>query len=254
MPAGVRIIHLWTRFHDPDSLLTALEKADAETFFAEPGVRAAAVVFDFALVMFIAYQLLNEISGKLYVTDIDARLVIALALLAYFTGSWLSPMRATPVQFLFGMRVLDQSGQKLTFARALLRSVLVVAMVGGTLMLLAVPGSRFFGAVALVSFALAYLAALTPNRQAMPDLLARTVVVNRVVLKSPEKLEQLRQHVTENDPATRKLRRPTIPSMIGNAIVLAVPFMVLVTFAQVSNDMELRHRTSYAIEGTAGLR
>jgi hypothetical protein len=99
-----------------------------------------------------------------------------------------------------------------------------------------------------------FLAALTPNRQAGHDLLVHSLVVNKIALKSRERLAQLREHVSDSDPVSRKQRRPSVPSIVGNMIVLVIPVIVLLVFAQVGHDMNLRSRIGYAVGEVAMLK
>ena len=57
-------------------------------------------------------------------------------LVGYFTASWVSPLRATPTQWLFQMRVLHESGAPLSLRDALIRSVALVALWGFALYVL----------------------------------------------------------------------------------------------------------------------
>ncbi len=76
-------------------------------------------------------------------------------------------------------------------------------------LLFKIPVNPYLAVVALAGFALLFLAAITPNRQAAHDLLAHSLVVNRKALKSPEHRELLRAHVADNSPSSRAKRRPS---------------------------------------------
>ena len=145
----------------------------------------------------------------------------------YLSISWASPMRATPVQFLFGMRVVDTSGETLSFRRALVRSAALVGLIGPIITAFANPSDAYSGIVLLLGLSLLFPAALTPNRQAAHDFLAQSIVVNKIALKSPESREQLREHVSDKDPATLWHRTPSVVSIIGNIVVLGVAVSIL---------------------------
>ena len=187
---------------------------DANTLFAEFGVRMGAVALDLVIPMFVA----DTIGVKI----IDQQTTAVTVSLLYFSLFWSSPMRATPMQFLFGMRVVDETGETLSLGRAILRGVILIGLSFAAMLVVSVPSTPYFGAVALVAYAFLFLAALTPNRQAGHDLLARTIVVNKIALNSPEHLTQLREHVSGSVPVSRKQRRPSVLSIAGNLLVLGI--------------------------------
>jgi hypothetical protein len=120
--------------------------------------------------------------------------------------------------------------------------------------ILGIPSIPYLGVVALVGYSLLFLAALTPNRQAGHDLLVHSLVVNKTALKSRERLAQLREHVSDSDPVSRKQRRPSVKSIVENMIVLVIPVIVMLVFAQVDHDRKLRYRTGYAVGKVAMLK
>ncbi len=212
-----------------------------------------AVVLDFFIVLFLSYAVQDYIFEALRLTITDHRSTIIAVSLLYFAASWVSPMRATPAQFLLGMRVIDEAGERLSVGRAVLRGVLLIGLILAAMSLIQSPPTPYFGIVALVSYVLLILAAVTSNRQAVHDLLAHSLVVNKTALKSPERREQLRQHVTDSDPVSRKQRRPSVLSIVGNMIVLGIPMFVLLNFALVHYDRNLRSRVAYAVREVAPL-
>ncbi len=219
---------------------------DAKKLFAEFGVRMGAVALDLFIPVFVA-------------DVIDLRIInqqaTALAVwLLYFSLFWSSPMQATPVQYLFGMRVVDEMGETLSLRRAILRSVILIGLSFAAMMVVGVPSTPYFGAVALVGYAFLFLAALTPNRQAGHDLLARTIVVNKIALNSPEHLTQLREHVSGSDPVSRKQRRPSVLSIAGNLIVLGIPVFAIYSMYKIGYDRELQVRTGYALSAVFELQ
>ncbi len=117
-------------------------RAEAKDLFAEFGIRMAAIAVDLGLAAYIATFLLDRIFTLLHGTVFDHWLVFGVILALYFASLWSSPMRATPAQFLFGMRVLDEKGETLSFQKALIRG----AVLGGLIMAsLAMPLRSFNG-------------------------------------------------------------------------------------------------------------
>jgi len=163
-------------------------------------------------------------------------------------------MRATPAQFLLGMRVVDKRGEKLSLRQSLVRSVLLTGIIVTLLSAFEIPTNRFYGVTAFLGCVMIFLAALTPNRQAAHDLATGSIVVNKVALRSPERLERLLEHVSQSDPGSGKMRRPSIMSMIGNLFVLAIPGLILFIAIPVSNDKNMRARINYALGETSHLK
>jgi uncharacterized RDD family membrane protein YckC len=219
---------------------------DAKTLFAEFGVRMGAAGLDVFIPLFVA--------DVIDLTIIDQEVTTLAALLLYFSLFWSSPMRATPVQFLFGMRVVDEMGGTLNLRRAIIRSIALIGLIFAAMMVVNVPTTPYFGAIALVGYAFLFLAALTPNRQAGHDLLARTIVVNKIALNSPEHLTQLREHVFGSDPVSRKQRRPSVLSIAGNLIVLGIPMFAIHSMYKIGYDRELQVRTGYALSAVFELQ
>jgi len=219
---------------------------DAKKLFAEFGVRMAAVALDLFIPVFVA----NTIG----LTIIDQQATALAVPLLYFSLFWSSPMRATPVQYLFGMRVVDERGETLSLRRAILRGVILIGLSFAAMMVVSVPSTPYFGAAALAGYAFLFLAALTPNRQAGHDLLARTIVVNKIALNSPEHLTQLREHVSGSDPVSRKQRRPSVLSIVGNLIVLGIPMFAIHSMYKIGYDRELQVRTGYALSAVFELQ
>lgn len=101
-----------------------------------------------------------------------------------------------------------------------------------------------------MGYALVFLAAVTPNRQAAHDLLARSLVVNRIALNSSEQRDRLREHVADN----RKRRRPSVIRMVVDAFLLGVPVFVLWNITMVKHDRDMRFRIGYAAEAASALK
>ncbi len=227
---------------------------DAKTLFAEFGVRMAGVGLDLYIAVLIAEVVLVNVIEAIGLTVTDRRPIVFAVFLLYFSVFWSSPLRATPAQLLFGMRVVDEMGERLSLGRAVVRGGLLIGLFAAAMTIVGIPSTPYLSVVALVGYPLLFLAALTPNRQAGHDFLVHSLVVKKTALKSPERLAQLREHVSDRDPVSRKQRRPTVLSIVENMLVLAIPVIVLLTFSQVGHDRNLRSRTSYAVEAVTGLK
>lgn len=229
-------------------------RADAKSLFAEFGVRLAAIAVDFFIVMLMAQGARTYLLEPMGIVVLDHRVVLIVVAFLYLAIYWYCPMKATPAQFVLGLRVIDTQGNKLSFGRAALRSVLLIGVVAASMTLFRVLNYPYLVVVALPAYALVFLAAVTPARQSAHDLLAGTLVVNRFALASPVNLERLQQHVNDRKSDTSRFRQPSVLSIFGNLLVLAVPIVILFTFAQVQNDRDLRARIGYAIGNVAELK
>ena len=227
---------------------------DANPLFAEFGVRMAGVGLDLFIAVFIAEVVPVNVIEAIGLTVTDHRPINLAVFLLYCSVFWSSPLRATPAQLLFGMRVVDEMGERLSLGRAVVRGVLLIGLIAAAMTIIGIPSTPYLGVVALVGYPLLFLAALTPNRQAGHDLLVHSLVVNKIALKSRERLAQLREHVSDSDPVSRKQRRPSVKSIVENMIVLVIPVIVLLVFAQVGHDMNLRSRIGYAVGEVAMLK
>ena len=227
---------------------------DANPLFADFGVRMAGVGLDLFIVMFITEVVPVNVIEAIGLTVSDRRPINLAVFLLYCSVFWSSPLRATPAQLLFGMRVVDEMGERLSLGRAVVRGVLLIGLFAAAMTILGIPSTPYLGVVALVGYSLLFLAALTPNRQAGHDLLVHSLVVNKTALKSRERLAQLREHVSDSDPVSRKQRRPSVKSIVENMIVLVIPVIVLLVFAQVGHDRNLRSRIGYAVGEVAMLK
>jgi len=148
---------------------------DAKTLFAYFGVRMAGVALDSFIAMYIALGLNVYVFEPIGLAVADNRPIILVVLLLYFSVSWSSPLRATPAQLLLGMRVVDEKGEKLSLGRAILRSILLIGLIVAAMTLFKIESNIYLVAIALVGYALLFLAALTPNRQAGHDFLAHSI-------------------------------------------------------------------------------
>jgi len=227
---------------------------DTRKLFAAFGVRMFAVGLDLFIAIFIAGGVQDYLLAPVGLPPVDNRVVILAVLLLYFPLFWSSQLRATPAQLLLGVRVVDETGDKLGPARALLRSALLVGLMTASVALFKSESNFLFIVLALVGYGLLFLAAVTSNRQAGHDLLAHSLVVNRVALKSPAQLDLLREHVSNSNSESGKQHRPSAIKIAGNLLLLVVPVVFLFNAAQMAKDRDLRYRTIYAIEHVADLK
>jgi len=238
--------------------MTTLLSSDANSLFVGFGRRMAGVALDLNIAVFIAIGVEVYVIEAIGLTVTDRRPIILAFLLLYFSVFWSGPLRATPAQLLFGMRVVDEMGERLSLSRAVVRSLLLIGIMIAAMMLFKTPSTPYLGVVALVGYALLFLAVLTPNRQAGHDLLVHSLVVRANALKSPELRRYLYELASGNDAVTRKQRRPSVISIVGDllisAVVLGIPVFILYGFAQVRYDMELRYRIGYALGEVTGLK
>lgn len=227
---------------------------DAKTLFAEFGVRMTAVALNLFIALLIAGIAFANVIDAIGLTVTESRPIMLVAVLLYFSAFWSSPLRATPAQFLFGMRVVGETGEKLGFGPAVLRGASLTGLIVLAVVPLGFLSNPFFAVISLAGYALLFLAAVTPNRQAGHDLLAHSLVVNRIALKSPQRRSQLIEHVSDSDPACRGRRRSSALSIVGNVFVLGVSLFVLLTVGRVTVARDLRVRTSYSVDAVKGLR
>jgi uncharacterized RDD family membrane protein YckC len=214
--------------------------------FADFALRIAALFVDFVLVIFLATALKDHVLVPAGFAISDNRPVGLFVFLVYFAVAWSSPLRATPGQLLTDIRVVSISGSRLDIGRAVLRSIVLTGLIAGAFLIFEKPLDSLLLAVAVIAYALIFLAAVTPNRQAAHDWLARSIVVSRRTMSAPDRRERLLAHVADSEPATLKERRPGAWRMIGDAIGLALPVFVLINVSQMQYDRELIYRTIYA--------
>ena len=222
--------------------------------FAEFGMRMAGGLIDCVIAIILAVSIQEHVFASIGLGSIDQRQTVFAFLVLYFSVFWSSPLRATPAQLLFAMRVVDQSGETLDWRHALIRSVSLIGMLLAMTALFRMPSSSWFVLVSLMGFFLWLPAAVTPNRQSAHDFLAGSIVLNKMTLKKQERLDQLREHVSDNDPSTRMSRIPSIVNIMGNVILLGVVVFGLLVVAPIAHERDLRYRTSYAVSETADMK
>lgn len=194
---------------------------DPSMLFANLVERCVCVGLDVALAMFLAgvpSGLVSRAAGSGFRT-----IVIVALLLLYFAAFWTSRLRATPVQFLFGLRVVDEKGERMGLARATLRGLLIVGLICASLTVLAAPSKPYLGLVALVAYGLLLLGALTSKRQAAHDLLVRSLVVRAKALRRPEYRAYLAELAADTTRAFGRELKPSFMSLIEAVIVLGLP-------------------------------
>ena len=221
--------------------------------FAEFAIRILALFIDFIVVLFVATAVDDHVLVPLGLTPDHNGVVMLSVVFLYFIVSWISPLRATPGQLLGDIRVVSLTLETLTLPRAVLRSLVLAGLIAGAFLIFERPRPLFLSAT-LLTYALVFLAAVTPNRQAAHDWLAKSIVVNRRTLKATDLREKLIAHLSDDDPATFRERRPTILSMIVDAIGLAVPVFILINVSHMQFQRDLIYRTSYAYSETHDIR
>lgn len=224
------------------------------SLFASFGVRLVCVAVDLIVAMLLAELLHGLVFDPLGLLPGDHSTTVVVVLYLYFMVSWLSPLQATPVQFLAGLRIVSKTGGRLTLARAAMRGVVLVVLIFVTMTLPGYPEWPALLAFWVLGLVLVFLAALTPNRQAFHDLLAHSIVVNRRALSDPDLRQQLLEHLADSDPASRRRRRPDAWSIAVNLVVLCFPAALLLSISHVQYDRNMSYRTHYAVQETAALR
>ena len=219
----------------------------AAKLFADIAVRIVAFGVDMILILFAIVFVIERIPG------LDATLRTAtwvVLLFAYFTASWVSPLRATPMQFLLGMRVLDVSGSPLSLRNAAIRSTALLATWGVTIWLfgqiiVTEPLAKAFAAALLL-----YIPSVTARRQGLHDFLARSVVINKRSIRSADDERHMHEFLTDNDPFVRRHARPSVYMMVRDAVALAVPLYLMVMGVEISIQKNMYSRIAYALSET----
>ncbi|MDX1482150.1 MAG: RDD family protein [Woeseiaceae bacterium] len=229
-------------------------RAGAARLFADFGVRIFVLWLDLMLLVAAGHLVTTRLlAGTGFSRDGVAVLLLLLSPL-YFALSWISPLRATPLQFLFGMRVVDVHGNRLGLPRAVLRSLVLIAMLASTLVWFDVGSRSVAVALAMAGCISALLAALTPNRQGAHDLVAASIVVNKRMLRSEKDWQHLEEIASRNDSAARRAKRPTVPRMLVHAAAVAIAVFVTVNVAMLSRDKDLRAGAYHALNAVSPLR
>lgn len=222
--------------------------------FAEFGVRLFALVFDLIGVVAIGVLINENVLAPLDLRQDTLGYLILIIVLLYFVLGWSTPLRATPGQLLAGIRVVGVDGQPIGFVRAVLRSVVLALLIAATWSIIDVPQRSWMLVVALLGYAAVFLAAVTPNRQGLHDIVVRSIVITRKTLNDPERLQLLLAHVADRDAETLQRRRPAVWRTILDAVIIALPAFGLFSMAQLMHDREMITRTYYAYDATETLR
>ena len=230
------------------------DRVEIRKLFASFGARMLALFIDCMVIIFLATAINDHLLTPAGLRASDNRSIVLVLFVAYFAISWISPLRATPGQALFGMRVVDHSANVLRFLRALLRSFALTALIAAAYLSIALPSEPWPLAISIAAYAAVFLAAVTPNRQAAHDFLAGSIVVRRRSLGDEQWREQLLLHIGETDPTTYRARKPHALRMLSDAVILAIPALTLVSAAQMMKDRDLLVRTYYAYHEVAGLQ
>ena len=202
----------------------------AKSLFAEFAVRLFALGIDFFAAIFIATALKDHVlvPSGLRIAD-NNPVVVAVAFL-YFVASWVSPLRATPAQLLFGMRVVSLTGETLTLGRAVVRAAALAGLIAAAFLIFEAPPDPLLLAVSLVAYALVFLAAVMPNRQAAVNGLKTVVAVYHEELSEwPDNEIELGAPTREDYPdggyyeleknGVIRIRFTVIPDLVKGTIV-----------------------------------
>ena len=232
----------------------ATSGVNADPLFSSFSNRMVCTVFELFVALlvneFVIYAMLSP-HGWQYT---DTRPFAFVFLFVYFAGFWASPLCATPVQFVWGSRVVDAEGRSLALWRATVRSALVVGLIAGALRIFETPSGSVMGVIAATSYVLLFLAALTRNRQAAHDFLVRSFVVRRAAVKSAQGLDRLRKATSNRESDSPPTGRPKIGSIVWDALVLGLPLFAVSASINVYHDMNIRYRVSYATGETNALK
>lgn len=227
---------------------------DASSVFVRFDERMVCVVIDLVVAILLASVIYEKLIAVIDPTVVDARPTIVIFFLLYFSAFWATPLRATPAQLLFGQQVVDETGKRLTFARATARALLLTGLVVASMMISGAASSPYLAVGASSAYVVLFLAALTPRRQAGHDLLIRSLVVRGRGLAPSEHQEYLANLASLAGPEARKEAGPSIGSIIGAAFVMGVSVFILLTFSQLQFGRELRGRIGYAFNQTGELK
>lgn len=230
--------------------MSAGEKPAVRKLFAEFAVRMVGLWIDMLVVVFIGQVLVDHVLWRVGVNVEEFGTLLPFLMFVYFTAAWASPLRATPAQLLFGMRIVDKRGETLGLWRAAVRAAALMGLFFACFSLFGIPGNRWLLAVSLGGYAAVFSAAVTPNRQALHDILVGSIVVNRRTLTDAEKKQELLEHLAQGDPPMR-WRSITGAIAIGrDAVALAIPVALMTMAGQMHVDRDMNYRTGYALRAT----
>ena len=223
--------------------------SNPDRFFANLVERLSCALIDIVLIIVLT----SLIATRLPLAMQSAFIPIVGGLL-YFAGFWSSPLKATPGQFLFRLRVVDLGGNAIDFRHAGLRAALAVGTFAGCVAVAAAPRNELMYAISLFASGLLLLAAITPRRQAAHDLLAGSIVVRAKALKDPSLqtvLDGLAEKIASKPRCFAWIRWG---DLIQAMILIGGGAFVMYTAAAVAYQRELRARTGYAISQVTSLK
>ena len=129
---------------------------DAKKLFAGFGRRMVSVYFDVLIAVLLMQAVPVHIMEALDPDISDFQEPYIAVLVLYFAAFWASPMRATPAQFLLGVRVVNESGNTLSLGRAIARSMLLIGLMVAAMMLFSFPTTVSLGIVSLLAYVLLF--------------------------------------------------------------------------------------------------
>lgn len=238
----------------PETKALRESRAGAARLFTDFAVRVFVLGLDIAFILIAANLITTTIAARTSLPADDIRALTLLMLPIYFAASWSSPLRATPTQLLFGIRVVDTRGNRLSPVRATLRAITLLAIIAASLSWYDILARNWIGWIAGFGCASALLAALTPNRQALHDYVAGSIVVNKRAIKSDEDWRHVAEIASNNTPAARRAKRPTIARMVAESLAMCAAVLVLLNTIMMNHDRNLRAGVAYAVSQTKALR
>ena len=225
----------------------------ANRLFGEIAVRIVAFAVDMVAFLF----LMMFIDGFIPMSTLSDAVRIAtwfILMTAYFAAFWVSPLRATLAQFVFGLRVLSETGGALSHRNAVIRAAALVALWGcTTLMLKQIFSAGWWIALAMIALLL-FVPSLTTRRQGVHDFISHSIVVNRRHVHSIEDERRMREFLSNREPASLKASRPSVFRMLLDAVALGVPLFMMTIAVQISHQKNMAGRVAYAMTETREIR
>ncbi len=225
----------------------------ASTLFASFAERGANTAVEILLLAFALGLAVVPVLDLLGVGEAEG-VVMPVLLVLFFAVSWASPMRATPCQRLGRIAVVDLDGRRLRPWRALLRSFALLALLAGALSIGQTLREPLAWLVAVPAWLGLAMAAVTPRRQALHDLLLGTVVVRRKALAAFADDATLAPALRTGVPLFPRPPWRGVLGLLRDGVVLVVPIALIHTVSSVAHHRNLIARVHYAIEETQTLR
>ena len=217
-------------------------------------VKLTALVIDIALVLMLAWYISEPLKPIFDVLPDKVPLVLLiLTLIAYFSLFWLSPLKATPAQWVLGIRVTDLNYQRLTPKASFIRSLILVIAVA-LLEISLVFSSSLYVWLAFVPLSLIFLAVFSPSGQSFHDYLSGSITINRKALDSEVILNELTEFLDNTEHKGWLERRPAIWRLLINLFVVIGLTMITVVSVQIHKQKNLAARTHYAYQETQALQ